>query len=89
MLNNEKIADKAQSKAGAKVVKFDLNEGIVGVSVTRASTAPRKGSAVDGEEFQMSSREERSDSMIQEAAKGELDEDIALIKRKTIAVKGD
>lgn len=29
MLTQEKINDRAQTKAGAKVVKFDLNEGMV------------------------------------------------------------
>lgn len=61
MLQQEKTADKAQAKAeksGAKVVSFDLNEGIVGTTyvATSSYTVPqasksasgRSGSTTDG-----------------------------------------
>lgn len=41
MLQQEKTADKAQAKAeksGAKVVSFDLNEGIVGTTYVATSS---------------------------------------------------
>lgn len=56
MLQQEKVADKAQAKPNAKVVSFDLNEGIVGTTyvasssytMTATSSGGRAGSVAAG-----------------------------------------
>lgn len=76
MLQKEKQAAKATAKGGAKIVSFDLNEGMVGAVSAKASSS-KTGTAgeagADGGD----------------AAAGELDEDIQLITRKALAVKAD
>lgn len=44
MLKQEKVADKAQAKKGAKVVSFDLNEGIVGTTYVATSSYTKTSS---------------------------------------------
>ena len=51
MLKQEKVADKAQAKKGAKIVSFDLNEGIVGATyyATSSYTKTSSGGGASGE----------------------------------------
>jgi len=119
MLQQEKQAAKVTAKGGAKVVSFDMNEGMVGSVTTKAAAKAKAATtAAPGQSLaqQAAAKSAAIDSTADSAstaataaqpaqtvdaggnlvvasaaadAGGELDEDIQLIRRKTLAVKAD